>query len=31
MISGKYALSTQEPPYPDLFQVTRRFAAVGYW
>src|SRR5215211_5616110 len=26
MISGQYALSTQEPPYPDLFQVTRRFA-----
>lgn len=27
MVSGQYALSTQEPPYPDLFQVTRRFAA----
>ena len=26
MVSGQYALSTQEPPYPDLFQVTRRFA-----
>ena len=26
MVSGQYALSTQEPPYPDLFLVTRRFA-----
>jgi L-fuconolactonase len=26
MVSGQYALSTQEPPYPDLFRVTRRFA-----
>ena len=26
MVPGQYALSTQEPPYPDLFQVTRRFA-----
>lgn len=26
MVSGQYALSTQEPPYPDLFEVTRRFA-----
>jgi predicted TIM-barrel fold metal-dependent hydrolase len=26
MVSGQYALSTQEPPYLDLFQVTRRFA-----
>ena len=26
MVSGQYALSTQEPPYPDLFQVTRQFA-----
>ena len=28
MVSGQYALSTQEPPYPDLFQVTRRFAGA---
>jgi L-fuconolactonase len=28
MVSGQYALSTQEPPYPDLFRVTRRFAEV---
>ena len=28
MVSGQYALSTQEPPYPDLFQVTRRFAEL---
>jgi L-fuconolactonase len=26
MVSGQYALSTEEPPYPDLFGVTRRFA-----
>jgi L-fuconolactonase len=26
MVSGHYALSTQEPPYPDLFRVTRRLA-----
>jgi L-fuconolactonase len=26
MVSGQYALSTQEPPYPDLFQVTRQLA-----
>lgn len=26
MVSGQYALSTQEPPYPDLFQVIRQFA-----
>ena len=26
MVSGQYALSTQEPPYPDLFPVTRCFA-----
>jgi len=26
MVSGQYALSTQEPPYPDLFQLTRQFA-----
>ena len=26
MVSGQYALSTREPPYPDLFEVTRRFA-----
>ena len=25
MFSGQYAHSTQEPPYPDLFRVTRRF------
>ncbi|HSK84164.1 MAG TPA: amidohydrolase family protein [Rubrobacter sp.] len=25
MFSGQYALSTQEPPYSDLFRVTRRF------
>jgi L-fuconolactonase len=29
MVSGQYALSTAEPPYPDLFAVTRRLAA-GY-
>lgn len=28
MVSGQYALSTGEPPYPDLFQVTRRFAGA---
>jgi L-fuconolactonase len=28
MVSGQYALSTQDPPYPDLFQVTRRFAGA---
>ena len=28
MFSGQYALSTQEPPYPDLFRVTRRFAGA---
>ncbi len=28
MVSGQYALSTQEPPYPDLFEVTRRFAGA---
>jgi L-fuconolactonase len=26
MVSGQYALSTQDPPYPDLFPVIRRFA-----
>lgn len=26
MVSGQYALSTQAPPYSDLFRVTRRFA-----
>lgn len=26
MVSGQYALSTQGPPYPDLFRVTRRLA-----
>jgi L-fuconolactonase len=26
MVSGQYALSTRQPPYSDLFQVTRRFA-----
>lgn len=26
MLSGQYALSSQGPPYPDLFRVTRRLA-----
>ncbi|MBB3083561.1 amidohydrolase family protein [Geodermatophilus sabuli] len=28
LVSGQYALSTEEPPYADLFPVTRRLAAV---
>jgi L-fuconolactonase len=28
LVSGQYALSTAEPPYPDLFAVTRRLAAA---
>ena len=26
LVSGQYALSAEEPPYPDLFPVTRRLA-----
>jgi L-fuconolactonase len=29
MISGQYALSTRESPYPDLFRVTCRFAEAS--
>lgn len=28
LISGQYALSAEEPPYPELFPVTRRLAAA---
>ena len=28
LVSGQYALSTEPPPYPDLFPVTRRLAAA---
>lgn len=28
LVSGQYALSTESPPYPDLFPVTRRLAAA---
>lgn len=28
MVSGQYALSTQDPPYADLFAPTRRLASV---
>jgi len=28
MFSGQYALSQDEPPYRDLFEVTRRFASA---
>jgi predicted TIM-barrel fold metal-dependent hydrolase len=28
LVSGQYALSAEEPPYPDLFPVTRRLAAA---